>query len=350
MIKESIAKLAEGQKLSQEEAHVAMLEIMSGEATPAQIASYITALRIRGESPEVIAGSAAAMREKFTAVHAPTDVVVDTCGTGGDGAHTFNISTGAAFVAAGAGVTVAKHGNRSVSSKCGSADVLAALGVKIDVSAEEMTACLKAIGIAFLFAPSLHPAMKFAIGPRREIGIRSIFNILGPLSNPAGARYGVLGVYDRKLAFTLAEAAATLGAKRLFVVHGLDGLDEITTTTATRIAEVNDGRVKTYEIKPSDFGIPTAAKKDLVGGEAAENADMIRKIFSGEKGPRRDILLLNAAAAIVAGQKAKDFQEGIAAAAHSIDSGAAQQKLERLAELTQRTSHNFGKTASGSLQ
>ena len=350
MIKESIAKLAEGQTLSREEAHVTMLEIMSGEATPAQIASYITALRIRGESPEVIAGSAAAMREKFMAVHAPTDVVVDTCGTGGDGAHTFNISTGAAFVAAGAGVTVAKHGNRSVSSKCGSADVLAALGVKIDVSAEEMTACLKAIGIAFLFAPSLHPAMKFAIGPRREIGIRSIFNILGPLSNPAGARYGVLGVYDRELAFTLAEAVATLGAKRLFVVHGLDGLDEITTTTATRIAEVNDGQVKTYEIKPSDFGIPTAAKKDLAGGEAAENADFIRKILSGERGPRRDIVLLNAAAAIVAGQKAKDLKEGIAAAAHSIDSGAAKQKLEKLAELTQRTSRaNFDKTASGSL-
>ena len=350
MIKESIAKLAEGQKLSREEAHAAMLEIMSGEATPVQIASYITALRIRGESPEVIAGSAAAMREKFTAVHAPTDVVVDTCGTGGDGAHTFNISTGAAFVAAGAGVIVAKHGNRSVSSKCGSADVLAALGVKIDVTAEEMTACLKAIGIAFLFAPSLHPAMKFAIGPRREIGIRTIFNILGPLSNPAGARYGVLGVYDRELAFTLAEAAAALGAKRLFVVHGLDGLDEITTTTATRIAEVNDGQVKTYEIKPSDFGIPTAAKKDLVGGEVAENADCIRKILSGEKGPRRDIVLLNAAAAIVAGQKAKDLKEGIAAAAHSIDSGAAKQKLEKLAELTQRTTRtNLGENASASL-
>jgi anthranilate phosphoribosyltransferase len=337
MIKESIAKLAEGQKLSREEAHVTMLEIMSGEATPAQIASYITALRIRGESPEVIAGSAAAMREKFTAVTAPTEVVVDTCGTGGDGAHTFNISTVSAFVAAGAGVTVAKHGNRSVSSKCGSADALAALGVKIDVSADVMAACLQSIGIAFLFAPSLHPAMKFAIGPRREIGIRSIFNILGPLSNPAGARYGVLGVYDRELALTLAKAAASLGAKRLFVVHGLDGLDEITTTAPTCVADVNEGIVTTYEIKPADFGIPTAAKKDLVGGEAAENADVIRKILSGEKGPCRDIVLLNAASAIVAGQKAKDLKGGIAAAAQSIDSGAARQKLEKLAEMTQRT-------------
>jgi len=336
MIKESIAKLAEGQKLSQEEAHVTMLEIMSGEATPAQIASYITALRIRGESSEVIAGSAAAMREKFTAVYAPTDIVVDTCGTGGDGAHTFNISTGAAFVAAGAGVTVAKHGNRSVSSKCGSADVLAALGVKIDVSADVMTDCLKAIGIAFLFAPSLHPAMKFAIGPRREIGIRSIFNILGPLSNPAGARYGVIGVYDRELALIMAEAAAALGAKRLFVVHGFDGLDEITTTAPTRVAEINEGVVTTYEIKPSDFGISTAAKNDLTGGEASENAHVIQRILDGEKGPRRDIVLLNAAAAIVAGQKAKDLKEGIAAAAYSIDSGAAKQKLEKLVELTNK--------------
>ena len=338
MIRESIAKLAEGQKLTREEAHTTMLEIMSGEATPAQIASYITALRIRGETPDVIAGSAAGMREKFTAVRAPTDIVVDTCGTGGDGAHTFNISTCSALVAAGAGITVAKHGNRSVSSKCGSADVLTELGVKVDATAEVMAECLKNIGIAFLFAPVLHPAMKHAIGPRREIGIRSIFNILGPLSNPAGARYGVLGVYDRDLTLTLAEAAAVLGAKRLFVVHGFDGLDEITTTAPTRVAEVNDGVVTTYEIKPDDFGIPTASRKDLAGGEAAENAELIRKILSGEKGPRRDIVLLNAAAAIVAGGKAKDFKEGITAAARSIDSGAAKQKLEKLVELTQKPS------------
>ena len=338
MIRESIAKLAEGQTLSRAEAHATMLEIMSGEATPAQIASYITALRIRGETPDVIAGSAAGMREKFTAVRAPTDIVVDTCGTGGDGAHTFNISTCSALVAAGAGVTVAKHGNRSVSSKCGSADVLGALGVKVDATAELMAECLKSLGIAFLFAPVLHPAMKHAIGPRREIGIRSIFNILGPLSNPAGARYGVLGVYDHDLALTLAEAASTLGAKRLFVVHGLDGLDEITTTAPTRVAEVKDGVVTTYEIKPADFGISTASKTDLAGGEAGENAEHIRKILAGEKGPRRDIVLLNAAAAIVAGQKARDLKEGIAAAARSIDSGAAKQKLERLVEMTNRPS------------
>lgn len=338
MIRESIAKLAEGQRLSREEAHSTMLEIMSGEATPAQIASYITGLRIRGEPADVIAGSAAAMREKFTAIHAPTDIVVDTCGTGGDGAHTFNISTCSALIAAGAGVTVAKHGNRSVSSKCGSADVLGALGVKVDATAEVMAECLKSIGIAFLFAPVLHPAMKHAIGPRREIGIRSIFNILGPLSNPAGARYGVLGVYEHDITLTLAEAAAVLGAKRLFVVHGFDGLDEITTTGATRVAEVKDGIVTTYEIKPGNFGIPIASKRDLVGGEAAENAEIVRKVLSGEKGPRRDIVLLNAAAAIVAGGKAKDFKEGIVVAARSIDSGAAKQKLEKLVEMTQKSS------------
>lgn len=336
MIKEAIARLAEGKTLSREEARAAMLEIMSGDATAAQVAAYITALRIRGETMDVIAGSAAAMREKFTAVHAPTDVVVDTCGTGGDGSHTFNISTASALVAAGAGVTVAKHGNRGVSSKCGSADVLAALGVNIDVAAPVMDECLKTIGIAFLFAPTLHPAMKFAIGPRREIGIRTVFNILGPLSNPAGARYGVLGVYDRDLALILAQAASALGAKRLFVVHGSDGLDEITTTGNTRVAEVKDGVVTTYEIHPREFGLEVSSRTALVGGEPPENAAIIRGVLSGEKGPRRDIVLLNAAAAIAAGQKARDIKDGIALAVRSIDSGAAMQKLEKLIEITQK--------------
>jgi len=338
MIRESIAKLAEGQTLSRAEAHETMLEIMSGEATPAQIASYITALRIRGETPPVIAGSAAAMREKFTAVHAPGEIVVDTCGTGGDGAHTFNISTASAFVAAGADVMVAKHGNRSVSSKCGSADVLATLGVKIDATPEVMSECLKAIGIAFLFAPALHPAMKHAIGPRREIGIRTVFNILGPLSNPAGARYGVLGVYSKELVTILGEAAAVLGAKHLFVVHGADGLDEITTTASTTVAEVANGRVNVFEIHPKDFDIPSATRQDLAGGEAAENAATIRAILSGQKGPKRDIVLINAAAAIVAGQKACNLREGLHVAAQSIDSGAALKKLEKLVELTQKPS------------
>ena len=277
------------------------------------------------------------MREKFTAVHAPGDVVVDTCGTGGDGAHTFNISTAAAFVAAGAGITVAKHGNRSVSSKCGSADVLATLGVKIDCPAPVMDRCLAEIGIAFLFAPTLHPAMKFAIGPRREIGIRSIFNILGPLSNPAGARHGVLGVYSEALVTTLAQAAAALGARHLYVVHGRDGLDEITTTTSSLIGEVRDGQVRVFELTPADLGLSTASRQDLTGGDPAQNAGIIRAIFDGAKGPQRDIVLLNSAAAIVAGGKARDLKEGVAAAAKSIDSGAARAKMEKLAELSNRT-------------
>ena len=336
MIRESIAKLAEGKALSREEAHTTMLEIMSGEATQAQIASYITALRVRGESVDVIAGSAAAMQEKFTAVKAPAGIVVDTCGTGGDGAHTFNISTASAFVAAGAGIVVAKHGNRSVSSKCGSADVLAALGVKIDAGPEVMEGCLSRVGIAFLFAPALHPAMKHAIGPRREIGIRTIFNILGPLSNPAGARYGVLGVYHRDLTVVLAQAAASLSAKHLFVVHGLDGLDEITTTQASQISEVKEGTVRTYEIHPRDFGLLVVAASDLTGGQPTENAEFVRAVLSGKKGPHRDIVLLNSAAAIVAGQKAPDLKAGIAVAAESIDSGAAMRKLEQLIESTNR--------------
>ncbi|MBU1693877.1 MAG: anthranilate phosphoribosyltransferase [Verrucomicrobia bacterium] len=335
MIREAIARLVENQELSRDEALAAMREIMSGEATPAQIAAYITALRLRGESPAVIAGSAAAMREKFTAIPAPGEIVVDTCGTGGDGAHTFNISTAAAFVAAGAGITVAKHGNRSVSSKCGSADVLAELGVKIDCAPEVMADCLRRLGLAFLFAPVLHPAMKHAIGPRREIGIRSIFNILGPLSNPAGARYGVLGVYHRDLVPVLAEAALALGAVRLFVVHGLDGLDELTTTGASRVAEVNQGGVRIFEVHPSDVGLSPAAAEDLKGGEARENAAILRAVLAGEKGARRDIVLFNAAAAIVAGGRAADLRQGVAVAAQAVDSGAAGKKLEELVKATQ---------------
>ncbi|MFH0909788.1 MAG: anthranilate phosphoribosyltransferase [bacterium] len=330
MIREAIAKLVDNKPLTHDEAHATLREIMSGEATPAQIASFITALRIRGETADVIAGSARAMREKFTAVESGSEIFVDTCGTGGDGAHTFNISTAAAFVVAGAGIVVAKHGNRSVSSKCGSADVLEALGVKIDVPADVMSKCLRDIGIAFLFAPGLHPAMKHAIGPRKEIGIRTIFNILGPLSNPAGARHGVIGVYVQHLVPTLAHAALALGAKHLFVVHGHDGLDEITTTAATSVAEVRDGEVTTYEIHPHDFGLATSVAKDLAGGDPKENAVIVRDVLSGAKGPRRDIVLINAAAAIVAGQKAENLNQGIELAAASIDSGAAARKLDQL--------------------
>ena len=335
MIRESIAKLVDNHPLTHEEAHATLREIMDGEATPAQIAAFITALRIRGESPEVIAGSAKAMREHFTAVHAPQGVIVDTCGTGGDGAHTFNISTAAAFVAAGAGAVVAKHGNRGVSSKSGSADVLEALGVHIAVAPERMEACLRTVGIAFLFAPSLHPAMKHAIGPRREIGIRTIFNILGPLSNPASARHGVLGVYHRDLVLTIARAATALDVQHLFVVHGHDGLDEITTTTKTSIAEVRGGEIDLLELDPRDHGIPLARPADLAGGDPAHNAGLIRALLDGEPGPRREIVCLNAAAALVAGGKAGDFSEGLQKARHAIDSGHAKQKLEALIAATQ---------------
>lgn len=334
MIREAIAKLAENVPLTREDALQSLRDIMQGQATPAQIAAYITALRIRGETAEVIAGSAQAMREHFTRIEHPHEIVIDTCGTGGDGAHTFNISTCVAFVAAGAGAKVAKHGNRSVSSRSGSADVLEALGVNVACDAGVMTRCLREIGIAFLFAPSLHPAMKHAIGPRKEIGIRTIFNILGPLSNPAGAQHGVIGVYSRHLVPMLAEAAVQLGAKQLFVVHGSDGLDEFTTTGPSFVAEVRDGRVKNFEFDPRQVGIPLARKEDLAGGTPQENAEVIRKVLGGEKSARRDIVLLNAAAAIVTAGIARDMADGVVKAAAAIDSDAARDKLAALAAAT----------------
>jgi len=334
MIREAIAALAEGKRLERGQARAAMLEIMSGEATSAQIAAYITALRIRGETADSIAGSAEAMREKFTAVDAGAKIVTDVVGTGGDGAHTFNISTCAALVAAGAGVVVAKHGNRSVSSKCGSADVLAALDVNLEVGPDVMARALREIGIAFLFAPVLHPAMKHAIGPRREIGIRTIFNVLGPISNPAGAQHGLIGVYSAALVPVVAEALAALGAQHMFIVHGLDGLDEITTTTGTLVAEIFRGHVRQYEVHPRDAGLPVAKTADLVGGDPVANAAIIRAILAGQPGPKRDIVLLNAAAAIVSGERAGDLKEGLAVAARSLDSGAARNKLAELVRLT----------------
>lgn len=334
MIREAIAKLAEGKMITGNEALLTMRQIMDGEATPAQIAAYLTALRIRGETPEVIAGSATAMREHFTAVEPHADIVVDTCGTGGDGAHTFNISTTVALVTAGAGITVAKHGNRSVSSKSGSADVLEALGVNLAVSPDVMSSCMKEIGIAFLFAPALHPAMKHAIGPRKEIGIRSIFNILGPLSNPANARYGMLGVYHRALVPVLAEAAASLGARHLFIVHGQDGLDEVTLTGPSDVAEVVNGKVESFVLDPRDYGFTLCSREDLTGGDPAHNAGIIKSVLGGIKGPCRDIVVLNAALAIVAGQKASGIKDGIKQAEQSIDSGSALRKLELLARRT----------------
>ena len=330
MIRETIQKVVDGHDLTERETVDTMNEIMSGEATPAQVASFITALRIKGETIEEITGAARVMREKSTKIHTKQPFAVDTCGTGGDGSHSFNISTTAAFVVAGTGIPVAKHGNRAASSQSGSADVLKALGVNIEIGPEQVGVCIDDVGIGFLFAVTLHSAMKYAIGPRREIGIRTIFNALGPLTNPAGAQAQVIGVYAPALTESLANVLNNLDSQRAFVVHGGDGLDEITTTTTTQVSELVDGEVNTYTLDPTELGIPTAQPSDLKGGTPEENAEMTLSVLKGEKGPRRDIVLLNAAAAIVAGGKADDITAGLAAAAKSIDSGRALEKLERL--------------------
>jgi anthranilate phosphoribosyltransferase len=335
-IKEAISKVVKGTDLTEEEMVSAMNAIMGGTAGAAQIASFITALRLKGETVAEITGAARVMREKATRVEAPAGNVIDTCGTGGDETGTFNISTAAAFVAAGAGVTVAKHGNRSVSSKSGSADVLRALGVNIEAEVERVEECLKEAGIGFLFAPKLHGAMKYAGPVRREIGIRTIFNILGPLTNPAGARRQLLGVYDPALTDILAMVLANLGTTHAFVVRGEDGLDEITLTDETRVTELKDGSIKTYHIKPEGFGFKRCTLDDLKGAGPDENAGIILDIFKGKSGPCRDIVLLNSAAAIAAGGAAGSIEEGIAIAHGVIDSGEALKKVEQLKEITNR--------------
>src|SRR3990172_265235 len=336
MIKEAIAKVVEKKDLREDEMVSVMREIMEGEATPAQIASFITALRMKGETVDEITGAARVMREKALKVKTKASVVVDTCGTGGDESFTFNISTAAAFVAAGAGLTVAKHGNRSISSKSGSADVLKSLGVNIEAEVERVEECLDKIGIGFLFAPMMHGAMKYAAPVRREIGIRTIFNILGPLTNPAGARYQVLGVYRSELTEVLANVLKNLGSTRAFVVSGNDGLDEMTLTTETKVSELKDGTVNTYSIKPEEFGMTRCKLFELQGGEPDDNARIIREILKGDKGPKRDVVVLNAAAAIVDSGMAKDINEGIKLAEEAIDSGKALEKLEKLIEITNK--------------
>ena len=335
MIKEAIAKLISEQPLTRAEAAGAMTDIMSGEATGAQIGAFIAALRLTGETPEVIAGCAEVMRANATPVKCDDPNAVDIVGTGGDGAHTFNISTTAAFVVAGAGVTVAKHGSYGVSSKCGAANVLSELGVNIQYSAQRMEECLSEIGIAFLFAPGLHPAMKHVVGPRRELGFWSIFNILGPLCNPAGVRNGIMGVFSPGLVPIVSDACAQLGMRYQFIVHGNDGLDEFTTTTTTMVTEIRRGKVESYEVQPAGLGLPMAGSSDLVGGDPAENAAITRAILKGEKGSKRDIVLLNAAFAIMAGGKADSPQAGIALSIESIESGAALAKLDALAKMSQ---------------
>ena len=329
-VQESIAKLIEGEDLSRQEMMDVMNLVMSGDATDAQIGAFLVALRVKGETVAEIAGAAEVMREKSTKISTKHEVVVDTCGTGGDGSGTFNISTTAAFVVAGAGLCVAKHGNRAASSLCGSADVLKELGVNIEASPEVVGNCLDEVGIGFLFAIALHGAMKYAIGPRREIGTRTVFNALGPLTNPAGATRQVIGVYAGHLTEPLASVLGELGAERAFVVHGSDGLDEMTVTGKTQVSELQDGSVKTYEISPGDVGLGTASASDLQGGDAAHNAKMTLSVLKGEPGPARDIVLLNAAAGIVAGGKATELSDGVKVASEAIESGKAMEKLESL--------------------
>jgi anthranilate synthase/phosphoribosyltransferase len=334
-IKEAIGKVMLGEDLLGEEAEAVMGQIMAGEATPAQIGAFLTALRLKGETVEEITGCARAMRRSAIPVRPRRRDLVDTCGTGGDRTGTFNISTTTAFVVAGAGLAVAKHGNRSVSSRCGSADLLEALGVNLELTPEQVANCIDEVGIGFLFAPRLHPAMKYAIGPRREMGVRTIFNILGPLTNPAGATRQIMGVYDPSLTSPLAQVLGRLGGQAAFVVHGADGLDELSTTGINRVSHLRDGRVKNFSLDPAELGLPGARLEDLRGGTVEENAQITQAILAGERGPRRDVVLLNVAAALVAGGMARDFKEGLQQAAEAIDSGRAREKLEGLVAFTQ---------------
>ncbi len=333
-MKEFLEKIIARKDLTQAETARAFDKIMSGEATPAQIGAFIATLRMKGETVDEIAGGAASMRRHAVFIDCGGRQVVDTCGTGGDGQGTFNISTTAAFITAGAGVPVAKHGNRAITSQCGSADVLGALGVNLDATPDVVETCVQEAGIGFLFAPKLHPAMKHAMGPRKELGVRTIFNMLGPLSNPAGAKGQIIGVFAPELTETFANVLRVLGTRRAFVVHGHDGMDEITVTDRTRVSELADGRVRTYDFDPLEFIEDYASPGDLAGGDAAANAEILRRVLDGAPGPQRQIACLNAAAAIVAGEKVKTIGEGWQAAQASIDSGRARAALDALVRVS----------------
>ncbi len=338
MITEAIKQLVEGHDLSGEQAHAAMMQVMSGDASQAQIAGFVVALRMKGETPDEIAGCARAMRAHVTPSIPSRDGLVDTCGTGGDGAETFNISTSAALVAAGAGVPIAKHGNRAVSSRCGSADVLEALGVRIDLSPEDVARSIDEVGFGFLFAQAHHPAMRHAGPVRRELGVRTVFNVLGPLTNPAGARRQVIGVYAPNLVEPIAQVLARLGVDHALVVHGAGGLDELTPTGENMMAEVRDQTItiSTFDPRPlADGPVPGSAADLRVEGGPIESAAVIRTVFDGERGPRRDAVILNAAAALLVGAAVDDFEAGIELARTTIDSGAAQRKLDELVTFTQ---------------
>ena len=348
MILDALHKIANhGVCLSREEARDVMAEVLRGECTDAQIGALLVALHMKGETVEEIVGFAQAIRAVATPLKTEDgnsvdvsgtgrDALVDTCGTGGDTSGTFNISTAVAFVTAGAGVRVAKHGNRSISSKCGSADVMEALGVNINLPPSRLVACLIETGIAFLFAPAMHSAMKYVQPARRELHLRTVFNLLGPLTNPAHASAQVVGVYSADLVEKLAEALSELGLRRALVVHGRDGLDEITISGPTKIAEVRDGQVRAYEVTPEEFGLKTAPLASIVGGDAPQNAAIIRAVLDGERSPRRDVVVLNAAAALVAAALADHIGEAIPLAAYAIDCGHARQRLQLLVEFTNR--------------
>lgn len=335
MIQDALKRIVEGRDLTETEATAVMEAITKGEASPALIAALLTGLRMKGETPEELIGFARVMREKSIRIRPTRDDVVDTCGTGGGGLTTFNISTTAAFVVAGAGVPVAKLGNRGMTSACGSADVLEALGVCIACTPERVADCVDQAGIGFMFAQAHHPALKHAAPVRRELGFRTILNLVAPLTNPAGATAQVIGVFDPGCTELLAQALRNLGSRRAFVVHGLDGLDELSTLGRTRVTELRDGTIGTYELTPDDVGLPPAKPDDLRPGEdAAANARLTRGVLEGQPGPRRDIVLLNAAAGLVAGGAAESLQEGILLAAAAIDRGAAMERLERMKELS----------------
>ena len=347
IITEAVRALIDRRDLTRIEAAAAMEAIMSGAATNAQIGAFLTALRMKGETVEELIGFAQVMRQKAVRVRTrgeevaaltgtDREMLIDTCGTGGDAAGTFNVSTATAFVVAGAGLKVAKHGNRSVSSLCGSADVVETLGINLDLTPAKVARCVDEVGIGFLYAPLLHTAMKHVMAARREMGIRTVFNVLGPLTNPAGANAQVIGVYSPVLTEPLARVLAELGTVRAFVVHGADGLDEISNTGESRVSEVREGVVRSFTVCPDDFGMPRAVITDLQGGDREQNAQLIRGLLDGEVGPRRDIVLMNSAAALVAGAKARDLKDGVSRATDAIDSGAARSKLEALVTLSQK--------------
>ena len=325
--------VSHGRSLSEDEAAAVMRDIMSGEATPAQVGAFLVALRLKGETVDEVVGMARVMREHALKVPM-AEALVDTCGTGGDASGTFNVSTAAAFVVAAAGARVAKHGNRAMTSACGSADVLEALGAKIDLGPEQVARCLREVGFGFMFAQAFHPAMKHVAGPRREIGVRTVFNVLGPLTNPAGAAHQLLGVARAELAPLLAEALGRLGARHALVVHGHGGLDELSLSGPSSVHELRDGALREYAVSPEDVGLSPAPNEALRGGGPEENAAALRGVLDGKAGPLRDITLLNAAAALVAADLAGDLKDGVARAARAIDSGAAREKLDAFVALT----------------